>query len=470
MSASDARWDQLARSRDESGRADADTERAERAGIENERPELAVAADACRPKSDREALRSAQPKSAVTAAPSRPAAPAVTRRRELTSMRRGGGIPEHGRLRCSRAGHATSSSPPRGGALVAALLLTREQAKRHEVGVVCHSSGPAADQFRETGAEVWTLPVDRGIQPMRDLVHLQRLRRIVRRFQPDVLHAHSSKAGVLGRIAARLDGVPVVLSPQNFAYRAYEGSQAARLAFYVIERALAPLTDCLHVVSRDEYADAVRNRMAPSSRCGMVHNGIDLAPLLEMTEHTEESPVTVGTYARMFAQKRIDFLIDALAILAQRGVPFQALVIGDGPERERLLAHAAQRGISASIEFDSTSHDAAASLDRIDVFALSSSHEACPLSVMEAMAAGRPVVATDVGAVSEVVTDGESGLVTPFGATEEYADALERVITDGRLREALGTAARRKAAPRFGAEVMARRMDLLYDCAREHSR
>jgi glycosyltransferase involved in cell wall biosynthesis len=354
--------------------------------------------------------------------------------------------------------------------VVAATLLAREQMERHAVGMVCHSSGSAAEQCREAGAQVWTMPVGRSIQPGRDLLHLHRLYRIVQQFQPDVLHAHSSKAGVLGRLAARMSGVPVVFSPQNFAYRAYEGTRAARFAFYVVERTLAPLTDCLHVVSRDEYEDAIGNKMSTSSRCGMVHNGIDLDPLLTMADHAEDNPLTVGTYARMFAQKRLDFLIDAFAILAARGVRFRGLVIGDGPERERLLVYAKERGIDADIVFDSAPHDAAAALSRIDVFALSSSHEACPLSVMEAMTAGRPVVATDVGAVSEVVTHGESGLIAPFGAVEEFADALERVITNTPLRRALGAAARRKAPSRFGSDVMAQRMDLLYRCAIEHSR
>src|SRR6476660_5545947 len=103
------------------------------------------------------------------------------------------------------------------------LLLARDQVERHDVGVVCHSAGSAGDAARGFGARVWTMPIDRAVRPRGDVLHLVRLRRIVRNYRPDVVHLHSSKAGVLGRVAARLEGVPVVYSPHNFAFRAYEG-------------------------------------------------------------------------------------------------------------------------------------------------------------------------------------------------------------------------------------------------------
>ena len=203
-----------------------------------------------------------------------------------------------------------------------ALLLVREQIGRHTVGVVCHSSGPAAEISRSVGAQVWVMPVGRRVKPLQDLGHLHALHQIVREFRPDVLHAHSSKAGVLGRLAGKLCNVPVVRSPHNFAYRTYEGGRPSRFAFYLIERALAPLTDCLHVVCREEYEDAISNRMARPSDCGMIHNGIDLQPLLDLQPRHEVPPLTIGTYARMFAQKRLDLLLDAFAVLATAGFRF----------------------------------------------------------------------------------------------------------------------------------------------------
>lgn len=362
--------------------------------------------------------------------------------------------------------------PPRGGAVTAMLLLAREQVAYHEVGVVCHSAGEAAERARSFGACVWTLPVARAVKPRDDGRHLRRLHAIVREFAPDVMHVHSSKAAALGRLAARLSRVPVVFSPQNFAYRAYEGAKIARLAFYIVERALSPLTDCLHVVGQDEYEDAVKRRMVTSDRCGKIHNGIDLARLLEMPPpQTNDAPV-IGSFARLFEQKRLDVFLDALAELRCRGVPFRGLLIGDGPLRSDLVRRTAALRLNDIVDLDHAAHDTLEALQRIDIFALTSSHDACPLTVMEAMAAQRPVVATRVGGVPEIVTDGSSGLLVPFGDPRLVADALQRLVENPVRRQALAAAGREKARRRFGADVMSRRMEALYATAiaRHHRR
>jgi len=122
------------------------------------------------------------------------------------------------------------------------------------------------------------------------------------------------------------------------------------------------------------------------------------------------------------------------------------------------------------VEFDSTPHGPVAALRRIDIFALTSSHDACPLTVMEAMAAARPVVATRVGGVPEIVSDGRSGLVVAFGDPARFADALQQVVEDGPLRRSLAAAGREKARRRFGIDVMAARMEPLYKAALERGR
>lgn len=353
--------------------------------------------------------------------------------------------------------------PPRGGAVVAMLLLARDQVGRHEVAVVCHSSGDAAETARAFGATVWTVPAARSVQTREDARHLLRLRGIIRDFRPDVVHLHSSKAGVLGRIAGRVEGVPIVFSPHNFAYRAYEGSVAARAGFYLVERVLARWTDCLHVVSNDEYENAVRHRMSETRSCGMIHNGVDVEPLLHLDPPPpDRSQPVIGTYARLFEQKRLDLLLDAFAELHRRDLPFRGLIIGAGPTSEPLRRQAGALGLGDVVEFDSTPHDPAAALRRIDIFALTSSHEACPLTVMEAMAAARPVVATRVGGVPEIVADGRSGLVVPFGDPARFADALQHLVEDEPLRRSLSVAGREKARRRFGIKVMAARMEPLY--------
>jgi glycosyltransferase involved in cell wall biosynthesis len=359
---------------------------------------------------------------------------------------------------------------PYGGAVAVMLLLARDQVERHDVAVVCHSAGIAADRARAFGASVWTVPAHRSIRLREDVQYLLRLRRIVRQFRPDVIHLHSSKAGALGRLAARLENVPVVYSPHLFAYRGAEGNSITRGVFYLIERVLAPLTDCLHAVSRDEYESALKYRLSRPELCKFIPNAIDLDPLLALDPPPVRTPPVVGTLARLSRQKRLDLFLDAVAELRHRGVAIRALLIGDGPLRDQLHARARMLQLESTVEFDERRHDAAAALGRMDIFALPSSHEGAPLTVMEAMAAERAVVTTGVGLVPEIVTDRHTGIVVPPGDPLRFADALQQVIEDVLLRRTLAAAGRDAARRRFRPEIMAARMEDLYATAIERRR
>jgi glycosyltransferase involved in cell wall biosynthesis len=178
----------------------------------------------------------------------------------------------------------------------------------------------------------------------------------------------------------------------------------------------------------------------------------------------------VGTYARLYRQKRLDLLLDALAELRRRSVAVRGLVIGAGPLLATLREQADRLRLDDVVEIDDRPHDAAAALRRIDVFALTSSHEVGPLTVMEAMAAERAVVTTGVGVVPEIVEDGRTALAVPPGDVAAFADALQRVVEDVTLRTSIARAARAEARRSFGAHVMAEKLEAVYAGALERRR
>jgi glycosyltransferase involved in cell wall biosynthesis len=350
--------------------------------------------------------------------------------------------------------------PPVGGAPVLVDLLVREQISHHEVGVV---GRPAmARRLVGSGARVWTLPMTRSVSPLEDLSNLRRLIAIVREFRPDVVHAHSSKAGVLGRLAGRACGVPVVLSPHNFAHRIYEGGRAARAVFFLVELALSPLTTHLHVSYGEEKRDALRTGLARNGRVTVIPNGILTGPLLAIAEPASPTPV-VGTYARLWPQKRIDILVLAAARLESQGVPVVLRIIGGGPLESDL------RELITELELKDAQIIAdpggpAAALEMLDVYVLSSVQEAMPLVPIEAMAAARTVIASAVGGVPEVVDHGTTGLLVAAGDVDALADALRHVLSGSELRRRLGRAARNVARD-YDISRTADALELVYEKA-----
>jgi glycosyltransferase involved in cell wall biosynthesis len=352
--------------------------------------------------------------------------------------------------------------PPRGGAPALVEMLVREQVRIHEVGVVCRP-GPAR-RLAGSGARLWALPMVRAVAPADDLRQLARLIRIVRRFEPDVLHAHSSKAGVLGRLAARASGVPVVFSPHNFAHAIHEGPGYLRWLFLMAERLFAPLTTQLHLTYGGEREEALRLGLARPERLMVVPNGIDAGPLLSIPV-PDRNPPTVGTYARLWPQKRIDLLLEAAAVLARRGLAFHLEVIGDGPVRGELEGLAHDLGLDGRVRFMNDGVGRAQALEELDIYVLSSAQEAFPLVPMEAMAAGRPVIATAVGALPEIVEDGVTGTIVPVGDGAGLAEAIATLIAEPDLRRSMGAAGRERVTERFAIDRMSDQLEEVYRAA-----
>jgi glycosyltransferase involved in cell wall biosynthesis len=315
----------------------------------------------------------------------------------------------------------------------------------------------------------------REISPLRDLVATVRLARLIRRERPDILHTHTAKAGTVGRVAALLAGrrrPPIVVHTfHGHVLRGYFGPSRSWV-FRRLERWLAARTTALIAVSPQVRDDLVGLGIAPADRFVVVRLGIELGERVAPDQNGRGESrrylgigadrFVVGWIGRMTAVKRTDDVLVAFKHLRDDGVDAVLCMVGDGPDRPQLEQRAHELGVVRDTLFLGYQEDVAQFYAAFDALVLPSSNEGTPVSAIEALAAGRPVVATRVGGVPDVVVDGEDGFLVEPGATGELADRLARLARDPELRERMGRAGRERVLLRYAVDRLVDDVDRLY--------
>ncbi|HEU5318364.1 MAG TPA: glycosyltransferase family 4 protein [Chloroflexota bacterium] len=304
---------------------------------------------------------------------------------------------------------------------------------------------------------------------------LGRLASLMRRGAYDVVHAQSSVAGALGRLAARLvhPRPRVVYSPHGFAFLGNEwGTGPRRAAFLGLERALAPLADRLICVSSAEADDAVRHGVAPRHKVSVIPNGVvsagfaadrgSIADMVPDLAPWRGLPI-VGTLARMTPQKDPLVWLEVASRLRAAAPNARFVWIWGGGALEPDVYETADRlGLRGVLRFLGYREDARAVLGGLDIFLLTSRFEGLPYAVIEALAAGTPVVATDVSGTRDVVRHERTGYLAPPGDAGALAAYVLRLLGDPDLRRRLGAAGRADVLERFSIERMVDQTAALY--------
>lgn len=325
------------------------------------------------------------------------------------------------------------------------------------------------------GVDVVTIPeLGREISPFRDVLATLRLAGLIRRERPQILHTHTAKAGTVGRAAALLAGSarpPIVVHTfHGHVLRGYFGPLRSRF-FRGLERRLARDSTALVAVSPQVRDDLVGLGVAPAGKFAVVRLGIELGERVGAADDRAETRrylgisdgrFAVGWVGRMTAVKRGDDVLEGFKLLRDRGVDATLCLVGDGPDRPQLERRAHELGIVRDTLFLGYQEDVAPLYAAFDALVLPSGNEGTPVSVIEALAAGRPVVATRVGGVPDVVRDGEDGFLVDAGATGELAERLGRLAADPELRERLGAAGRARVLPRYAVGRLVEDVDRLY--------
>ncbi len=341
-----------------------------------------------------------------------------------------------------------------------ARIATRVDRRGFEVAGVVSLKPPGfyADKLAEAGIPVETLEMPQIPRPS----DLGRLRAAIRRFSPDIVHAFLYRAIQFCRLA-KLAGEPMTLiSSPRVVYR----TRPAPLLW--LDRQLMEADDLLIAESVATQRFFVRHQGYEPSRISIIHNGIEPSELVAPPEAREArrlelgvrpGELLVGTVGRLDPQKGQDVLLKALAMLPER---FKGLVIGDGPDRERLEERRRTLGLSRRCLLLGESRDVAGWLAALDVFVLPSYWEGIPNAALEALASGLPVAASAVDGVLEVVEDGRTGLLFPPGDPQALAAALTRLAGDPALRARLAEDGRRHVLERFTLDRMIRSYEDAY--------
>lgn len=376
-----------------------------------------------------------------------------------------------------------------GGPTFNACYLSRHLSSDYETvlvsGMKDESEASSAFIAEDMGLDpIYVENMHRSINPVHDYPALKKLRAIIRDVRPDIVHTHAAKAGALGRLAAILEGVPVLLHTfHGHVFHSYFNPVKTRV-FLGIERALARRTTRIIAISelqRRELSETFR--VAPAEKFSVIPLGFDLSRFQDdqpakcrgFRAHwgLGEDDLAVGIIGRLVPVKNHELYLKALARVKRAGHDHvRGVVIGGGERMDELQALARDLGLTVATDrvhpdtdvlFTSWIRKVDHALAGLDVVCLTSHNEGTPVSLIEAQAAARPVVSTRVGGIEDVVADGRTGLLSDKGDEDGFVRHLETVVVDADLRKRLTTDSVEHVVHRFGHLRLARDMERLYD-------
>jgi glycosyltransferase involved in cell wall biosynthesis len=331
-----------------------------------------------------------------------------------------------------------------------------------------------ADLARREGARMEYLPsLGQPIVPPSDARALAGIIRIARRFRPHLIHTHTAKAGFLGRLAGLIGLRPRPVLLHTYHGHVLEGyfGPIRSDAYRRLERQLGRASQCLVAASTATVDDLVRLRVAPREKFRVIPYGLDLDPFTHVDEAARVAmrqeldvpadQVLLTFVGRMVPIKRLDLLLRAFAAARRTGVPIHLALVGDGETRPDLDRLASELGIAANVTFVGYRRDTPAIAAATDAAVLSSDNEGTGISLIEAAAAGRPAVATDVGGIPEVVTP-DSCILVPPNDEEALASAIATLASDSELRQRMGQHARDHVVGRYSPKRLIADFDALY--------
>ena len=352
-------------------------------------------------------------------------------------------------------------------------LVDGMRAEGWSVTAVC-SDGPFVPALRAAGYAIETLPIARGLNPLRHAVSLWRLVRLFRRERFDVLHAHTPIAALLGRIAARITGVPMVVYTAHGFYFHDDMGAAPKAIFTWLEWLGGRITDLLFTQSEEDARTAIAKNFLPAARVLAIGNGVDINAFDPARTQTRAAmraawgippdAVVIGMIGRMVAEKGYGEYLDAAKTVVAQGFPVFFLAVGERLASDHAAGidaqlSAAKAALGERLILTGLRGDIPELLAAMDVFTLPSYREGMPRTIIEAMLMAKPVVATNIRGSREEVVAGETGLLVPVRDAAALARAFIALIGNAGLRMRMGQSGRTRALALYDeTKVVARQI------------
>jgi glycosyltransferase involved in cell wall biosynthesis len=318
----------------------------------------------------------------------------------------------------------------------------------------------------------------RSIKLLDDWRAFRKICRLIREFKPDIVHTHAAKAGALGRIAARYCGVPIII--HTYHGHVFDGYFSGIKSFLVksIERMLGKISTAIVAISPLQLEQiSAKHRIIPSRKMHVIPLGFDLDRFSNKQEEKRQlfrsqyqlkpEEVAIGIIGRLTAIKQHELFLSSFALTAAEHASVRAFVIGDGERMDELKKLWQQIAMEhhlaeSRLVFTSWIKEVDTALAGLDIVAMTSINEGTPVSLIEAQAAGKPVVTTNVGGVADCVDDMRSGIIVSNQSPENFAAAMNRLIANPNERQAMGRLGHAFVRERFSYQRLIQDMDTLY--------
>jgi glycosyltransferase involved in cell wall biosynthesis len=371
-----------------------------------------------------------------------------------------------------------------GGSAQNTLLSCRELCEKYEIILVhglSHESGMTdlekqivengVEKAKKNGVKVKALPsMVRSIRPVKDFKALISLIRLIFKEKPDIVHTHSSKGGILGRMAARIAGVPhIIHTPHGHVFYGHFGPFASKI-FVRVERIFSRFTDRMVALTDGEKNDYINLSVCSPEKLLKIHSGVDVNKFMQANGNRvekrrslglDQNEAVIGFVGWLLPIKGPDYLLKAMDYVWQGHPEASLVLVGKGDMDVDLRAEALKKNANGKVKFLGWREDIDEIMPLFDMLVLPSLNEGMGRVLVEAMAAGKPVVASRVGGIPDLVQHGETGYLVPPADEKALADSIKKLLDDPGNAWEMGQQGK-KLCQQFSLEAMIEKLDDLY--------